>query len=61
MDNQQMMEQQFIQQNLQVNDPVQRDMLFHDWTKPKGKLNWNSLIVLLVFVLIVLTIYLVVF
>lgn len=63
----QQMEQQMIDQQLmqkaadRIGDPVQRDMIHHDWTKPKGQLSWKSLIVLLAFVLIVLMVYLLAF
>jgi hypothetical protein len=64
MDDQQMMEQQLIDQRIMeescIHDPVKRDMIHHDWTKPTGKANWQGVLVLVVFVLIMLTIFLLV-
>lgn len=64
MDNQEMMEQQLIDQRIMeecsIHDPVKRDMIYHDWTKPTGKANWKGVLVLVVFVLIMLTVFLLV-
>jgi hypothetical protein len=48
------------QMNNWIQDPVKRDLMWGDWTKPTGKTNWKGVLVLVVFILIVLTIFLIV-
>jgi len=48
------------QLNSWVQDPVKRDLMMGDWTKPTGKFNWKGVLVLVVFILVALTLFLIV-